>query len=177
MTRFDELPIAAHHAEKPKGGVHTRFASRMLAGAAIAVGALALSGCVESAHISFADLDREATARDVPPDRLPDDALGGMDLDTFRLAAEYEGAQVYLARGNENALGEVGNGDEQSVCVVIVGPADDYWSASCSLASAPQRIRGPGPPMWIVTPDGVDRPDNAEPLSENVAVVTDTGLG
>jgi hypothetical protein len=98
--------------------------------AAVAAGLLtvfALSGCTFTNGEALPTLERERTASDVLPPALASqldiNGTGGVDPDTVRLAGEHDGADFYIARGN----------DDREVCLVIFVEADN-WGSSCNIS-------------------------------------------
>jgi hypothetical protein len=87
----------------------------------------ALAGCGVTNGEALPTLERERIASDVLPpalaSQLDTDRTGGVDPDTVRLAGELEGADFYIARGN----------DDREVCLVIVVEADN-WGSSCNIS-------------------------------------------
>jgi hypothetical protein len=91
------------------------------------VTASALAGCAFTNGEALPTLERERTASDVLPPALASqldiNGTGGVDPDTVRLAGEYEGADIYISRGN----------DDREVCLVIFVEADN-WGSSCNIS-------------------------------------------
>jgi hypothetical protein len=107
----------------------------------VVLGATLLAGCGMGER-TYADLERESTATDAPPD-LPEYAWDGADPSTARFVGEHEGTRLWLARSE----------DAHGVCLVSVSDSAALeWVVGCSGAEGIE-TQGPGGTFRAV-PDG-----------------------
>jgi hypothetical protein len=120
---------------------------------AVALFALVLSGCTSAP--AYSDLDQSATAEDVLPDDLTEQA-GELEPDTVRLAGRLDGNTYYLARGPESG-----------VCVLVYRSGDD-WAAACGGGTSV--TVGYGGVTATVAPDGSPLLEDGEQVGNNLVI-------
>ncbi|MCE0488426.1 hypothetical protein [Ornithinimicrobium sediminis] len=114
--------------------------------------AAVLASCASSG--GFSDLDRDREPKDSVPEvvAFPDDVE--VVPDSSRSVGEYEGAELWLTRT-----------EDDGVCLLVY-PDDVDWVVGCSDIP-PLTVRGPAGGFTVVS-DGQDPPENATTISENV---------
>lgn len=120
-----------------------------------------LSGCAIGEFDGYPIFDSETVPADEPPAELADQVLHGIDIDSLRFAAEYEGDRLYLAKGSE---------PEGGICLLVDGPEINGVSSACSEGGW---VGFEGEHKYHVHPDGAPLPDDGyTALTENIAVDT-----
>lgn len=134
-------------------------ASALLASSTSIALAVLLSGCTSGD--GYPIFDREVEPSDAPPAGLADQDLHGIDLDTLRLAAEYEGDRLYLARSD---------GPDGGICLLVDGPETDGVTTACSGGGW---VGWEGHREYHVHPEGMPSPGDLDlDLTENISVRT-----
>jgi hypothetical protein len=129
---------------------------RITAALALALTAMALSGCTAFAP-SYGVLDREAEPEDAVPDAVAEQDSGDVaDLSSARLVGEHSGSSIWLLRGVEHG----------AVCVLAI-PEDGEWGMACGGEGAPVEMSGPAG-HFVTVPDDYPTPDGATRVSDNV---------
>lgn len=130
--------------------------ARMTSVLALALSAVALSGCTGSAT-SYAALDREAESADaVPFPVIEQDSGDAADLASARFVGEHSGSSLWLLRGV----------DQGTVCVLAYQD-ESAWGIGCGGEGGPVEMSGPAG-HFITVPDGYTTPDGATRISDNV---------
>jgi hypothetical protein len=131
----------------------TTRSRRITALGATLVAVLALAGCSFAGN-ELPTLQREATTQDTLPVPLADDLRDRteqtVDVDSVRLAGEYAGYSVYLARGIEKS----------ETCLLLLKSTTD-WASSCSESQFVMVGTDPGIEART-TMDGVIPKDDGE---------------
>lgn len=129
---------------------------RITAGLALALTAMALSGCSAFAP-SYGVLDRDAEPEDAVPDTVAEqDSEDVADLSSARLVGEHSGTSIWLLRGVEQG----------TVCVLAF-PEDGVWGMGCGGKGAPVEMSSPAG-HFVTVPDDYPTPDGATRVSDNV---------
>lgn len=138
-------------------------ASAARAAAASGVLLMLLSGCAlggDPEHYSI--FDAPPGPADVLPPDFAEQELDGLDLDSLRFAAEYQGDHLYLARGSD---------PRRSICLLVDGPEDGDASMGCSGGSWVVVQRSGGHAYHVHPDAGVPLPDDDDTdLTANISV-------
>ncbi|GAA2585975.1 hypothetical protein [Microbacterium binotii] len=128
---------------------------RLLTPISLLAAALALAGCTSVG--SYTDL--ESTETRALPDAVTEDARANLDLDSMRWVGQYEGTDVWLARGSK--AGEI---------CIFTYPGDGAWASVCGGEGGELGVSGPDQRVYMVVPDGGDSPEGSIAVSHNVYV-------
>lgn len=116
---------------------------------------LAISGCA-AGESSFADLRGEAKEGPALPATLPDHALESFKEETIRWIGSSDDTELWL-----------GEGSTPDVACLLVYPADDQWSSTCTTAASLVELSD-ATGSFLIVPDSLSAPDETTSISENV---------